>query len=465
MIERFRQWLWRWLRGPGRQDLATEIEPVCIRVTAITPEGEPGQSLVRDYGATIRLVPIIEETGRGQSRCLGYRLTLKQASWRIPIIAGGDPDLEKLLATGVVALECWTKHIIGSGLLAEHPWVTRLEASREGLYFFLRTLQTVDAARRRCEATHVPALRSTGEEDSMIVGEGTYDLQGSEAQVAILAPCFDPTSPYFIRFPWFALNQRPPGAIPIGWTNLNATYSGAMHAHGVHKRAGDLGANAIPGHVDMKDKDGREGHGIIRRTHEGRWFIAGVFWTDGRIQIDTRCEAEPELAREVMSAELAHSVDYFLPLSDDQKGALAAMLHPEGGDEHTWWETHDYAAEYYDLVGETFMALFTFAYAPAIEPYQDAFTHKANRGQAEKVRVILGVPEYLPEAPPVEPPTEPPAEEPPAEPEGPPPPSEPGPEEPPTLPPTREPQGIQGWVAAALAAAAGVIGIIVGWFL
>ncbi len=194
----------------------------------------------------------------------------------------------------------------------------------------------------------------------MIVGDGTYELQGTEAQQQILAGCFEPGSPYYIRFPWAKLTPHAK-PIPIGWQDLNGTL--AHHSSDAH---------------------------TLTRSIEGREFVAGVFWTDGRIYIDTRCEAQPDLAREVMSAELAHSVDYFLPLTDAQKKDLMFLWHGGSFDNHTWWERSDYSGEYFDLGGEAFMAAFTLAYS-SMAPDQSRFTHRLRAEDVPRVREIVGV--------------------------------------------------------------------------
>lgn len=215
----------------------------------------------------------------------------------------------------------------------------------------------------------------------MIVGNGTYELQGTSEQISILAPCFISGEVAFIRFPWDVLNP-PHRPIPIGWMDLNAAFIVDLR----NVPAYETEPRKTPGHVHLTDSAGNVGHAVLRLI-DGRRWIAGVFWSDGRIYVDTRCG--PDLAREVVSAELAHSVDYFLPLLDDQKAALMALWHPTP-DEHTWWEKEDYGAEYYDLGGETFMAAFTLAYSNMV-PDQTAWIHQATKEQAPAIRTILGV--------------------------------------------------------------------------
>ena len=219
-----------------------------------------------------------------------------------------------------------------------------------------------------------------------VPGAGIIELHGTETQLTIIRPCFNSLSPSFIRFPWERLSP-PAKLISIGWADLNAEYAVTMRLLPAY----ETNPRRIPGHLHTQDGLGNEGH-LLPRCIEGRWWIAGIFWTDGRIYVDARCEAQPDLAREVVAAEVAHSVDYFLPLSDTQKKALMELWHPGGKDPHTWWEIQDYGAEYYTLGGEAFMAAFTLAYAPGIDPDQSSFTHATTHEQSAAVRQILGVP-------------------------------------------------------------------------
>lgn len=99
-----------------------------------------------------------------------------------------------------------------------------------------------------------------------------------------------------------------------------------------------------------------EGHTISRPSDwfgeaKGRYMTAGEFSEDRWIKIDIRLENRPDDAREVLSAETAHAVDYGLPLSEAQKTAIMRLFHGGGTDVHTWWESIDYSSEYYTLGG------------------------------------------------------------------------------------------------------------------
>ncbi len=240
-----------------------------------------------------------------------------------------------------------------------------------------------------------------------IVANGKWVLRGTQNQKSILRPVFEPGSSSFIAFPWQRINALPHFPVPVSWADLNeGTFGtgGEIALAQEYSRVLQRKDEREPVHPHIYDERGNQGHAI---TRPGVWFgksnqrlmVAGVFWTDGRIQIDERLENRPDDAREVLSAEIAHAVDYGLPLTDSQKAAIMLLLHPDGADSHTWWERQDYEAEYYTLVGESFMAGFTLAYSQ-MTPWQDPFTHMFTAEIAEEIPSILGVPPVGTEPPP-----------------------------------------------------------------
>ena len=220
-------------------------------------------------------------------------------------------------------------------------------------------------------------------------------LKGTNAQNAILRPVFTPGDPSFIAFPWDRITDLPHFPVPVSWEYLNdGTFGERAHSHGVVLvDNGDY----HPLNQPLLHGDEDEAHAISRpenwfngNSADGRYLVGGVFWTDGRIKIDIRLESNPAGAREVLSAEIAHAVDYGLPMTDAQKTALTQVLHPGGADAHTWWERVDYGAEYYTLVGEAWMALFTHSYS-GMTPWQDPFLHQSTLAMAPAVHQILGI--------------------------------------------------------------------------
>lgn len=203
-------------------------------------------------------------------------------------------------------------------------------------------------------------------------GDGTWVLRGTASQNAVLRPVFDPAAESFIAFPWAQGIKALAKPIPITWADLNPPAGSA--------------------------KESAAAAEIAHRRIKGRWMVAGVFWTDGRIMIDIRLESRPDVAREVLAAEIAHAVEYGMPFTTGIKAALMSLLDPSP-DTHTWWEQRDYSGEYYALGGEAWMALFTYSYSRMV-PGQDLFVHKATREMAPRVHAILGIDPVAPAAPP-----------------------------------------------------------------
>lgn len=154
-----------------------------------------------------------------------------------------------------------------------------------------------------------------------------------------------------------------------------------------------LPAQAEIGWDDLNAESARAdaGEPLVGRL-KGRKYILGLFYpSTGSIYIDVGLENEPEIAESVVSAEVAHAVDEYLPLSDAQRGKLMALVHPVGADSHSWWEKSDYEAEYYSLVGESFMIMFTRAYSDV--PFGNAadFVHPCDKVAPADIRAAIGI--------------------------------------------------------------------------
>lgn len=193
-----------------------------------------------------------------------------------------------------------------------------------------------------------------------MIYKGKFKLLGTGSQIALVVEALDR-----IYFPWDKLTF-PQATMDIGWDDLNggATLS-----------------------KTRKHKSGTKG--II----DGREWVLGVFYTHGEgIFIDNQLEKYPEIAQATVSAEIAHAVDYFLPLKDTQRTEIMTLLH--GGDPtehgHSWWEKIDYGEEYFTLVGEAFMQAFTIAYSDMSFDASD-FAHSLKVEDVPKFRQIMGV--------------------------------------------------------------------------
>lgn len=190
-------------------------------------------------------------------------------------------------------------------------------------------------------------------------------LTGTENQKRIAAGAFDR-----IYFPFDQLAQLP-GTPELGWRDLN---SGAFRIHGDHAHdTGETGedrADPLVGEI------------------EGRKWVMGIIYTQsGRIYLDYKLEADPELAQAVVAAEIAHAVDFFLPMTDAQRNELLELWGVPGT---TWWEKFDYGAEYFTLGGEAFMHEFVTAYTDLNFGDKSSFAHDAGV-EPEDVRRIVGI--------------------------------------------------------------------------
>lgn len=196
-----------------------------------------------------------------------------------------------------------------------------------------------------------------------------WTITGTEAQQAILRDALSR-----IKFPLERLDI--PGFPEMGWADLN---SGWLRLH-------DDYAHDTAAHPDGDKPEPLLG------TVDGRRYVMGVFYPgSARIYVDNALDKYPEIAVSVVAAEIGHAVDEFLPLGDEQRAAIIARLHPDGPDEHTWWEKSDYSAEYYSLVGETFMILFTRGYSDIAFGDTSAFVHTGADLTPEEIRALVGV--------------------------------------------------------------------------
>jgi len=209
-----------------------------------------------------------------------------------------------------------------------------------------------------------------------MIYKNKFDLRGTTEQVNIIKTGLDK-----IMFPWDKLNA-PSGIFAIGWDDLNsptffkAKWKSAPKLHAGPHAPGDDSPQLIEGEVN------------------GRKYILGVFYPgSGNIYVDTALTKYPEVAQATVSAELAHLVDYFLPLTDEQRKAIHGLMHPGGvipTGEAFWWEKVSYETEYYNLAGEAFMQAFTFAYSD-MDFDNSGFSHGITKAQAPEVRKIIGI--------------------------------------------------------------------------
>lgn len=194
-----------------------------------------------------------------------------------------------------------------------------------------------------------------------------FNLTGTEQQQKIAAGAMDK-----IFFPWEKLTPRFT-YFEIGWRDLNnRTLEGEGLKHeGVHP----------------EDFDKIEG------MLNGKKYILGIFYPySGHSYIDLALVNYVATAETTVSAELAHLVDFFLPLSDEHKRELVKLMYGKetGHDPNAWWEKYDYSTEYYGLTGESFMQAFTLAYSD-MDFDASRFRHTITKEEAYRVREILRI--------------------------------------------------------------------------
>lgn len=154
-----------------------------------------------------------------------------------------------------------------------------------------------------------------------------------------------------------------------------------------------------------EDNDGHGGHvmygnkvpGLAQETAAAAW---GLFWFDGRIQIENTLRGQQANIDFVLSAEIAHAVDLFYAMGKGMRTALNVMLHPAGPDTHPW-----FGGPYFEQPGESFMAGFGLAYTDFVTE-DPRFLHRFTKVMAPQIRSILASPR-TDVAPPPPPPSTP----------------------------------------------------------
>lgn len=140
-----------------------------------------------------------------------------------------------------------------------------------------------------------------------------------------------------------------------------------------------------------EDDEGHSGHvlygnrvpGLPQETAAAAW---GLFWFDGRIQIETKLRGQQANIDWVLSAEIAHAVDIFYAQNKGMRPALNALMHPGGSDNHPW-----FGGPYFEQPGESLMAIFGMAYTDFVQP-DPRFLHQITAAQIPLVRAILQSP-------------------------------------------------------------------------
>lgn len=121
----------------------------------------------------------------------------------------------------------------------------------------------------------------------------------------------------------------------------------------------------------------------------------GLAWYSGRITLEVSLLDEPDLAAEVLWAELAHMVDFF-GMTGAQRRAIYAAFHADAVDplaDHGHGSPEDWfgdaiSLDYWFQVGEALMGGFVLAFTD-VRPQLGGFAHAATPAFAAAIREAL----------------------------------------------------------------------------
>jgi len=202
-----------------------------------------------------------------------------------------------------------------------------------------------------------------------------------------------------IHFPWELLLPDLQRAGKPGFTVEFADLSAfTPPAHGEEGHSHDDPSS------HAEDNHGQGGHvmygnrvpGLPEESAAAAW---GLFWFDGRIQIERTLRGQQSNIDWVLSAEIAHAVDVFYMQSRGMRAPINALMHGGGSDAHPWFGGSDYFAQ----AGEGWMSVFGVSWSDFVEP-DPRFAHSLPRTAAPTVRGILKAPRTDEVAPPPPPP-------------------------------------------------------------
>jgi len=148
-------------------------------------------------------------------------------------------------------------------------------------------------------------------------------------------------------------------------------------------------------HAIKVDKDGN----IIDEGNKAAVGVLGLFWFDGRVEVEQSLVSNPALFKEVFLSEGAHATDFFYLWPNNLRKPLYDIYHPNGPDQHGHFE-----GPYFDTVGEAFMGGFVYATTDK-PPSLLGFSHVTTKEVAAKIKTLLKIEE-------VKPPVQPPVSEP-----------------------------------------------------
>lgn len=191
-----------------------------------------------------------------------------------------------------------------------------------------------------------------------------------------------------VEFPLSRVRRRTGRRIPVAVTDTTAASRAILGEQTetltdaqVHEQAGRQGVIPL---LDAAN----------RRVTLGLFWLPTAQFPAGRIEVGLEAVADPALAGEVLVAELAHAVDYGLPLPESVKATISGWLCDRtapGHGTHGWFAENG-SQDYWTWLGETFMPLFVRAFAPALPRPLEArqpWAHPVSDRSAARLRTLL----------------------------------------------------------------------------
>lgn len=130
--------------------------------------------------------------------------------------------------------------------------------------------------------------------------------------------------------------------------------------------------------------------------------VLGLFWFDGRVEVEQGLVNNPALFQEVFLSEGAHAADFYFLWPENLRKPLYDIYHPNGPDQHGHFE-----GPYFDTVGEAFMGGFVYA-TTGKPPTLLGFSHVTTQAIAQRIKTLLRIEVAPPIPPPPLPPLPPP---------------------------------------------------------
>lgn len=113
--------------------------------------------------------------------------------------------------------------------------------------------------------------------------------------------------------------------------------------------------------------------------------VLGLFWFDGRVEVEQSLVNNPALFKEVFLSEGAHAVDFYYLWPNYLRNSLYDIYHPNGPDSHGHFE-----GAYFDMVGEAFMGGFVYATTNK-PPSLLGFSHVTTKLISDKIKPLLKI--------------------------------------------------------------------------